>query len=160
LLLAGANPNIRNNEGKRPQEPGDRNYRYLQQRAEYIRNNPGAVRVPTGSHAEAQTFLNTITNFSPSNETMKLYKKRLTMLLPMIINGADVNVTTTETKGNTALHYAAGMGYYDLVEWLVNNGAEINRKTNRGKTPLDCVGNDPGNRIRNFLKNRGAVKSN
>ncbi len=160
LLLAGANPNIRNNEGKRPQEPGDRNYRYLQQRAEYIRNNPGAVRVPTGSHTEAQTFLNTITNYSPSNETMKLYKKRLTMLLPMIINGADVNVTTTETKGNTALHYAAGMGYYDLVEWLVNNGAEINRKTNRGKTPLDCVGNDPGNRIRNFLKNRGAVKSN
>lgn len=108
---------------------------------------------------QLQFFLSTIQNYSAPNADMKLYKKRLTMLLPMIINGADVNVTTTETKGNTALHYAAGMGYYALVIWLVDNGAEINRKTNRGKTPLDCVGNDPNNTIRNFLKSRGAVKS-
>lgn len=52
------------------------------------------------------------------------------------------------------------MGYYDLVVWLVQNGAEVNRKTNRGKTPLDCVGNDPNNNVRNFLRNNGAVKSN
>lgn len=104
-------------------------------------------------------FLNSIANLNPSNAELKLYKKRLLMLLPMIINGRDVNLTTAETKGNTALHYAAGMGYYALVEWLVNNGAEINRKTNRGKTPLDCVGNDPGGNIRNFLRSRGAVKS-
>ena len=112
-----------------------------------------------GNRAQLQQYLTTIQNYSSSNTDMKLYKKRLTMLLPMIINGADVNVTTTETKGNTALHYAAGMGYYALVEWLVNNGAEINRKTNRGKTPLECVGNDPNHTIRNFLKSRGAVKS-
>ncbi len=109
---------------------------------------------------QLQFFLSTIQNYSAPNADMKLYKKRLSMLLPMIINGADVNVTTTETKGNTALHYAAGMGYYDLVVWLVQNGAEVNRKTNRGKTPLDCVGNDPNNNVRNFLRNNGAVKSN
>lgn len=163
LLLAGADPNIRNNEGRRPQEPGDSNYRYLQQRAELLRNTPNVAEVSLGNggnREQVQQYLNIIQNYRATDSTMKLYKKRLSMLLPMIINGADVNVTTAETKGNTALHYAAGMGYYDLVVWLVQNGAEVNRKTNRGKTPLDCVGNDPNNNVRNFLKNNGAVKSN
>ncbi len=162
LLVKGANINIRNNMGKRPQEPGDSNYTYLQQRAQQLRSTPNEANLNHGgaNRTQLQQYLTSIQNYTPSNADMKLYKKRLTMLLPMIINGEDVNVTTAETKGNTALHYAAGMGYYDLVVWLVDNGAEINRRTNKGKTPLDCVGNDPNNATRRFLISRGAVKSN
>ena len=69
-------------------------------------------------------------------------QKRLQTLLPMIAEGGDVNVTTTETKGNTALHYACATGDVELVQWLIANGADTQAKTEAGKTPIDCIGGD------------------
>lgn len=86
---------------RRPQEPGDSNYRYLQQRAELLSNNPNVAEVSLGNggnREQVQQYLNVIQNYRATDSTMKLYQKRLSMLLPMIINGADVNVTTSETK--------------------------------------------------------------
>ena len=91
--------------------------------------------------------------------TSQLYQKRLLTLLPMIQNGAGVDVTLVETKGNSALHYACGMGYGDLVQWLVEHGADVNKRTNAGKTPLDCVGSGESKRIRDLLLQYGARRS-
>lgn len=91
--------------------------------------------------------------------TSQLYQKRLLTLLPLIRNGADVNVTLTETKGNTALHYACGIGSWSITLWLVEHGADVNAVTNAGKTPLDCVGEDNARRIRELLISRGAKRS-
>ena len=91
--------------------------------------------------------------------TSQLYQKRLLTLLPLIRNGADVNVTLTETKGNTALHYACGIGSWSITLWLVEHGADVNAVTNAGKTPLDCVGEDNAKRIRELLISRGAKRS-
>jgi hypothetical protein len=37
---------------------------------------------------------------------------------------------------NSGLHYAAGYGRKDLVEFLLNSGADANRKNAQGQTPL------------------------
>lgn len=92
-------------------------------------------------------------------ETSALYQKRLLALLPLIRNGADVDMTLPETKGNTALHYACGIGSWSITQWLVKHGANVNAQTNKGKTPLDCVGDDNAKRIRELLISHGAKKS-
>lgn len=100
------------------------------------------------------TAIYTVQSWYCPNSTMALYKKRLLTLLPMIRNGASVDITLPETKGNTALHYACGMGYADLVQWLLNNGANPYATTNRGMTPMQCVSNDPSGRIAAMLRQR------
>lgn len=89
-------------------------------------------------------------------ESSKLYQKRLLMLLPMIRDGADVNTTTVETKGNTALHYAVAIGSLSITKWLLEHGANPNAVTNKGASVLDCVGSDNGKAIRALLKQYGA----
>lgn len=110
--------------------------------------------------AELQDFLESLIMISSrSSSTTKLYQGRLLMLLPMIQEGAPVDVTTVETKGNTALHYACGMGRVDIVEWLVNHGADVNKQTDKGATPLDCVsGGYNAAEIRRILTQHGATK--
>lgn len=110
--------------------------------------------------AELQDFLESLIMISSrSSSTIKLYQGRLLMLLPMIQEGAPVDVTTVETKGNTALHYACGMGRVDIVEWLVNHGADVNKQTDKGATPLDCVsGGYNAAEIRRILTQHGATK--
>ena len=91
--------------------------------------------------------------------TSALYQKRLLTLLPMIRDGADVDVTLPETKGNTALHYACGIGSWSITQWLVEHGANVNAMTDKGATPLDCVGDDNAQRIRALLISRGARRN-
>ena len=94
--------------------------------------------VPTAGGGELQSLINRVSSMSTHDATIALYKKRLMMLLPMIQNGADVDTTTVETKGNTALHYACGLGDDALVLWLLQHGANPNAVTNKGKTPTQC----------------------
>ena len=91
--------------------------------------------------------------------TSALYQKRLLTLLPLIRDGADVDITLPETKGNTALHYACGIGSLSITRWLVEHGANVNAVTNKGATPLDCVGADNAQQIRALLFSRGAVRN-
>ncbi len=86
----------------------------------------------------------------------KLYRTRLLTLLPMIMNGEDVNLTLTETKGNTALHYACGLGDVELVTWLLENGADPNKLTDKGMSPYKCAGGKQVKTIQNLLKEYGA----
>ena len=45
-------------------------------------------------------------------------------------------VSSPDSHGLTPLHWAAGMGHADMVEWLLANRAEINVKSSNGSTPL------------------------
>ena len=85
-----------------------------------------------------------------------LYQKRLLTLLPMIRNGANVDITLPETKGNTALHYACSIGSLSITRWLLEHGANPNAVTDKGATPLMCVGNDNRAAIMQALRNHGA----
>lgn len=86
----------------------------------------------------------------------KLYRTRLLTLLPLILDGGDVNLTLTETKGNTALHYACGLGDVELVTWLLENGADPNKLTDKGMSPYKCAGGKKVKEIQALLKNYGA----
>lgn len=70
-----------------------------------------------------------------------------------------MDITLPETKGNTALHYACGIGSWSITKWLVEHGANVNAVTDKGSTPLDCVGEDNAERIRALLISRGAKKA-
>lgn len=88
--------------------------------------------------------------------TSKLYQQRLLTLLPLIRHGEDVDITLPETKGNTALHYSCAIGSLSITKWLLEHGANPNAVTDKGATPLQCVGSDNGPQIRNLLKQYGA----
>ena len=92
--------------------------------------------------ATVNGYLERVNAAKLSGATGELYRTRLQTLLPMIADGSDVNVTTPETKGNTALHYACAAGDVELVKWLIGKGADINAKTDAGKTPMDCISGD------------------
>lgn len=81
----------------------------------------------------------------------QLYRKRLLMLLPLIQMSGNPNETTPETKGNTALHYACGMGHVALVQWLVKHGANTTAVTHKGATVDDCVSGKNEQKIRSIL---------
>ena len=85
-----------------------------------------------------------------------LCQKRLLMLLGLIRNGANINVTTVETKGSNALHYACALGSLSITKWLLENGADPNARTNKGADPLTCVGSDNREAIIQLLKQYGA----
>lgn len=85
-----------------------------------------------------------------------LYQKRLLTLLPMIRDGADVNLTLPETKGNTALHYSCAIGSLSITTWLLEHGANPNAVTHKGATPLKCVGSDNREAIIRVLRQYGA----
>lgn len=103
---------------------------------------PPVQTAAQGEEAELNDIIRDLENMYPHDATQKLYRTRLLTLLPRIRNGAYVDLTLTETKGNTALHYACGMGNLRLVRWLVRNGANPNALTNKGKSPSDCAAGD------------------
>ena len=81
----------------------------------------------------------------------QLYRKRLLTLLPLIRQSGNVNLTTPETKGNTALHYACAMGQVELVQWLIRHGADLEARTDKGATIDACIGSKNGELIRSII---------
>ena len=53
----------------------------------------------------------------------------------MLSTGADVK--QTNPRGETVLHGAAHRGADTIAQYLIEQGAPLNAKTNRGLTPLD-----------------------
>lgn len=81
----------------------------------------------------------------------RVYLERLLILVDMFHNGADINATLPKANNTTALHNACALGYDDIVEFLLQHGANPHAKAANGATPRQCVSNDKGNRICNLL---------
>lgn len=96
-----------------------------------------------------QDILKEIENTRYRNATEKLYQKRLVSLLPTIMMLHDASWTSEEYKGNTALHYACGLGHVELVRWLVEHGADLQYCTDKGASIDACIGK----------KNRASIKT-
>ena len=69
-----------------------------------------------------------------------LFGRRIEAAKVLIAAGADVTPRRGGAgwprAGWTALHYAAGLGFADLVEPLMKSGADLNAHDDDGKTPL------------------------
>jgi truncated hemoglobin YjbI/ankyrin repeat protein len=64
------------------------------------------------------------------------HKENAALVQAMLRCGADVAV---RYKGRTALHCAAKAGFAQVVEALIEGGAEVNTLDEDGRTPLDAV---------------------
>jgi hypothetical protein len=72
-------------------------------------------------------------------------KDLLTEIQKVILAGANVNSVTEE---GTPLHHAARKGYFEVVKYLVENGADINLTDAEFKTAIDIAANQ---QILNYL---------
>ena len=109
-----------------------------------------------GERSDLQPMIDRMAALRCREESSKLYQRRLLMLLPMIRDGADVNITTLETKGNTALHYAVAIGSLSITRWLLEHGANPNAVTDKGASVMQCVGSDNHQQITSLLRQYGA----
>ena len=82
----------------------------------------------------------------------RLYQKRLLTLLPQIAEGASTETVLPNANNSTALHYACGLSHVEIVQWLVDHGADINAKTAKGASVDDCIGGPHAKAIRAILK--------
>ncbi len=81
----------------------------------------------------------------------RLYQKRLLTLLPQIMEGGDINNVLSNANGTTALHNACGLSHVEIVQWLVDHGADLNAKTAKGASVDACVGGANAKAIRAIL---------
>jgi ankyrin repeat protein len=58
----------------------------------------------------------------------------------LVQKGADVNGRDPGSPGWAPLHYAAAMGHVAMVEFLAEQGADMNLKGGDGSTPLHAAG--------------------
>jgi len=52
-----------------------------------------------------------------------------------LVEEQHLDVNAKESMGETPLHFAAASGALDVVQWLVQNGADANALDGSGKTP-------------------------
>lgn len=106
-----------------------------------------------------QLILKEVEASAAGSSTAKLYRKRLLMLLPLIQKSHNPDVTTQETKGNTALHYACGLSHTELVKWLIAHGADVDARTDKGASADDCLSGKNATAIRALLRQARAEKT-
>ena len=116
-----------------------------------------AAPAPASSLPELQRIHNKIAGAKFKSSDSRWSQKRILQLLPHILNGEDVNVSLDGMKGNTCLHYACELGSRDLIRWLVENGADVNRvEWGGGNTPLHCSARLASLYSVNYLLEHGA----
>jgi len=99
-----------------------------------------------------QAILSEIENANYRSATDKLYQKRLVSLLPMVMMTHNGSFTNPDYKGNTALHYACGLSHVELVQWLVEHGADLEARTDNGASIDACIGGRNAEQIRAILR--------
>ena len=160
LLEHGANLNVRTARGASVYDcVGGENATEIRAILHDAQNVSSSQGPSLAERKDLQPMIDRMAALRCREASSALYQKRLLTLLPMIRDGADVDITLPETKGNTALHYACAIGSWSITQWLVEHGANVNAVTDKGATPLDCVGEDNAKRIRALLISRGARRN-
>lgn len=86
--------------------------------------------------------------------------KKMTDILEVLIsNGAQIN--ELDDDGKAILHYAISRFIYwearpDVVQWLLERGANPNLKNSRGETPLRLAVKNDNEQIAKLLREQGA----
>ena len=102
-----------------------------------------------------------IAAISPKNaETVMLFKTVIDVLLS---GGADIDIEAKNRDGSTPLGWAAYFGKLEMVTFLVDRGADLNKADKNGYTPLGAAITSPfmgselnRSAIIKYLKDKGA----
>ena len=77
--------------------------------------------------------------------------------LEQVLNALEDIVNKKDANGWTPLHEGARGGYLEVVELLVEKGADINEITANGETPLYWAGKNDHGPVAKFLEELGAI---
>ncbi len=118
-------------------------------------------------HIEAGTDINGVflETQGPGYGAFPLHMAAVTrneaIALLLLDNGADIELRAKDSSGGTPLQWAAYVGAGDMVEFLVQAGADVNTLDNNGYTAIDTVVVSPDvefearRRITTFLRGKG-----
>jgi ankyrin repeat domain-containing protein 42 len=59
--------------------------------------------------------------------------------LKLLVEQGVINVNERDDKGCTPAHKAAGQGHLNVIQWLIENGANVNIKNNAGEIARDVA---------------------
>lgn len=76
-------------------------------------------------------------------------KQRVDRIRDLIARGADVNARNY--KGQTALHCVARAGFVEIVSLLLDHGAEVDLRDDKGHTPVMTA-------LRSTIKNKDKLR--
>lgn len=89
-----------------------------------------------------------------------LYGRQIETARLLIEHGADVNLKRGGSgwprAGWTALHYAAGCGFVELIGLIVARGADFTVRDEKGRTPLEVAIEEKQDEAAALLRERGA----
>ncbi|MDB6064977.1 MAG: serine/threonine-protein phosphatase 6 regulatory ankyrin repeat subunit B-like isoform, partial [Pedosphaera sp.] len=137
LLEAGANPNLRDKQGRTAVHLFLGGKWPWSEARECI-----ALLVSAGADLSlkdesGKTLLHYLA--AMGNQTPLFFVRGITNTLAA--NKADLMVRDNE--GNTPLHVAAKTGTYDVLDWLVKRGADLDATNNAGETPRILMARNP-----------------
>ena len=94
---------------------------------------------------------------------LAMERQRFDLAKEFISAGADVNfqfpLSRFDTDGMTALLYASRFNNFELVQMLLDHGANINARNSDGSTALAIAQMNGNTQISDFLIERGAVQN-
>ncbi|AZL15206.1 ankyrin repeat domain-containing protein [Rickettsiales endosymbiont of Stachyamoeba lipophora] len=133
LVVAGAQPNITNNEGNSPLLSTVSDYNISQNRLQAVKILLANGADPYVFNKKGTSALSAATNFSSQYPYAKL-------ILEHITNNDKININQeADNLGNTALHYAAKIEDFNLVKFLLEKGANPNITNIHGETALHAT---------------------
>lgn len=151
LINNGANINAKNDKGLTPldllQEDGIHQLRKVTEQIRLFLIQNGAECNPVSKEKYEKSILNDKLFKACENDKLDDVKE-------LISKGANINA---QPFGKTPLITASENGFYDIVEILIDNGADIHLKDFKGDTPLNWAVSWGRTKIVNFLIQKGAI---
>ena len=107
--------------------------------------------------AEKTARINSITKdcTSSGNIYRQVVKGNLAYVKKCLSVGVDPNLA--QSNQQSLLHLASSGGYLNMAKLLVAKGADVNAKSNAGKTPLDLATEKNQDWLATYLRSRGAA---
>jgi ankyrin repeat protein len=146
LIRKGADKNLRDNDGKTALVWAASN---SLENAKILLENGAKVNIAANDG---------MTPFIQASLGVSSGKVPIEMCELLRKDGAKVNAALTRknASGWTALHYAAVNGDIELVKYLIKHGANVNKATAEGSSPLFLAKLEGHNEIAKILRNAGA----
>lgn len=113
--------------------------------------NPDEAFVPPGIPAAGASALH-----------LAVLKKHQGIVRLLLDSGADIDIRARDTFQGTPLEWASFFGLREMVELLVEAGADVNAKNAVGTTPLDATSSEnpfiPSEQLEEFEHGRGLIR--